>query len=348
MSERSLLSDLRAARAARGWSQAELAQRAGVSRAEVSAIETGRLGSPSAVAALALARACGLPVEELFRLAEPGAREAPAWAWPPESADARFWQAQVGARALRYPLERTLLGTLPHDGLGESAAADAGTSTLVIAGCDPAVGLLAAALGARGVRVLALTRSSRRALELLAAGQVHLAGVHLGNNRRAARSLLRGQAPLLIHLARWEAGLALAPARRVRSVRAALRERLRWVGREEGSGAHRLVERALASEGAPRPRGLERVARDHVGVAETVRSGWAEVGPCLRLSAEEAGLDFLGIERQAYELCTTAALRDEPPLRAALEVLASSSFRRRLGELPGYDARETGRVVEVA
>ena len=57
----------------RGWSQEELARLSGLSRAGVSAIETGRL-IPSAAAALALAAALECRVEDLFRLqgAEPG------------------------------------------------------------------------------------------------------------------------------------------------------------------------------------------------------------------------------------------------------------------------------------
>ena len=62
----------------RGWSQEELARLSGLSRAGVSAIETGRL-IPSAAAALALAAALGCRVEDLFRLhgAEP---QQAAWA----------------------------------------------------------------------------------------------------------------------------------------------------------------------------------------------------------------------------------------------------------------------------
>jgi DNA-binding XRE family transcriptional regulator len=51
---------------ARQWSQADLAQRAGISRAAVSAIEGERL-SPSVATALALAAVFECSVEELFR-----------------------------------------------------------------------------------------------------------------------------------------------------------------------------------------------------------------------------------------------------------------------------------------
>ena len=59
----------------RGWSQAELARRAGVSRTAVSVVEVNRL-VPSVAAALSLASAFGCTVEGLFGLTE--ACEAPA------------------------------------------------------------------------------------------------------------------------------------------------------------------------------------------------------------------------------------------------------------------------------
>ena len=48
-----------------GLSQAELANRAGVSRSLVAAIEAGR-NTPSVAAGIAVARALGVTVEELF------------------------------------------------------------------------------------------------------------------------------------------------------------------------------------------------------------------------------------------------------------------------------------------
>ena len=53
-------------RAARNWSQQELATRAGISRTEVSAIETGRL-LPSIATALALSHAFQCRLEDLFQ-----------------------------------------------------------------------------------------------------------------------------------------------------------------------------------------------------------------------------------------------------------------------------------------
>src|SRR6185503_6794324 len=56
---------LRDLRAARGWSQAELGMRVGVSRQAIIAIETGRF-DPSLPLAFKLARLFGLRIEDIF------------------------------------------------------------------------------------------------------------------------------------------------------------------------------------------------------------------------------------------------------------------------------------------
>ena len=68
MSER-LGNDLRAAREAAGWTQAQLAERVGVSRKTINTVENG-VFIPSTLLALKLARALGKPVEALFSLVE--------------------------------------------------------------------------------------------------------------------------------------------------------------------------------------------------------------------------------------------------------------------------------------
>src|SRR3954468_16882083 len=102
---RQLPNRVKARRLDRGWSQTDLAHRAGISRAAVSAIEINRL-VPSVAAALSLARALDCSVEELFDAARAGKVE-PGWAWPPLQEPCRFWHSSIGERRLLYPVEST-------------------------------------------------------------------------------------------------------------------------------------------------------------------------------------------------------------------------------------------------
>ena len=60
---------VREAREAKGWTQAQLAERIGVSRKTVNTVENG-VFIPSTVVALKLAAALGTSVEALFSLIE--------------------------------------------------------------------------------------------------------------------------------------------------------------------------------------------------------------------------------------------------------------------------------------
>jgi putative transcriptional regulator len=56
---------LRVLRAERGWSQGDLAQRLGVSRQTINAVETDKY-DPSLPLAMRMAKLFGLPVDEIF------------------------------------------------------------------------------------------------------------------------------------------------------------------------------------------------------------------------------------------------------------------------------------------
>ena len=64
-----LTNSVREAREAKGWTQAELAERIGVSRKTVNTVENG-VFIPSTVVALKLAKALGCAVEDLFFIVE--------------------------------------------------------------------------------------------------------------------------------------------------------------------------------------------------------------------------------------------------------------------------------------
>jgi molybdate-binding protein/DNA-binding XRE family transcriptional regulator len=333
-----------------------------LSRAGISAIETGRL-VPSTAAALALAAALECSVEALFRLGRAQTLNAAEdWAWTPRAKDARYWCAVLGGRHRLYPVEFSSLGLVPHDGTfhdgtyHETAYVDP-ARTLVLASCDPAVGLLAAQIARTdGFRLVVLPRSSRAALDLLARGLVHAAGVHLARsessdaNAAQARQQLRGGGEhtyQLVRVADWEEGIALARGLRLKTIRAVVAAKLRWIGREPGSGAQQCLEEILEQSGPRTPMRHLRRATGHRGVAEAIRASWADAGVCLRLACEEADLQFLGVRSEAYEICMGESLVHDPRGRALVQVLQSAAFRRILGDLPGYDNSRTGELQRI-
>jgi molybdate-binding protein len=195
-----------------------------------------------------------------------------------------------------------------------------------------------------GLRLIVLSRSSQQALALVKHGLVHVAGLHIatpdkpGGNRIAAREQLDREFRLL-RVARWQEGVALSQGSTIRSVDNAVRSRLHWVGREPGSAARQCLDDLIPHSQSPR-----RIAFDHHGVAEAIRCGWADAGVCLRLVAEEAGLRFLPVRQEIFELCFPAEIETDPRILALKEAVRSPEYRRQLADLPGYEPRECGEM----
>ncbi len=348
---------VRQMRTAQGLSQEQLAAATGLSRTEISAIENARL-TPSVAVALRLARALGASAEALFAPEEKTGQLR--WVGGTPETPCRVWLSRSISGALTaLPVERTHMGTLPHDAQWDGTTLhvrDGVTpeKTLVMAGCDSAVGMLANSLAERGIRVIPLIRSSRRALSMLRAGFAHAAGFHLGDdashadNGAVARALL-GTGYRLTRMVRWQEGLALADGIDARTTSEALRRELRWVGREAGSGAQACLDRLLAEHGTQNPVPCK-TAASHYEVAQSVAMGWAEAGLCTQLVAEEARLQFLPARRADYDLCWPVALDDDLRLRALFEAVCSRRVRELYGSLPGYETGRTGdtAVLETA
>jgi putative molybdopterin biosynthesis protein len=140
----------------------------------------------------------------------------------------------------------------------------------------------------------------------------------------------------------WEEGVALAPGLGLSTIQNTLSARLRWVGREPGSAARQRLDDLLTDRKPPR-----RIARDHRGVALAIRYGWADAGVCHRLVSEEAGLDFLGVEQETYELCWPRRLDADPRIQALITAVRSRAYRNLLAELPGIDSRTAGELATV-
>ena len=89
---------------------------------------------------------------------------------------------------------------------------------LVLAGCDPATGLLARMVEKiSGVEIVSAAASSKLALTWLSEGKVHIAGSHLEDPKTGEFNLpfIRKQFPgeefSVVTFARWEEGLVVAP-----------------------------------------------------------------------------------------------------------------------------------------
>ncbi len=352
---------------------AGLAKEVGVSRQTIYAIEAGSY-VPNTEVALKLARVLEVPVEELFSLASDNAA-------PVESLSADLLSAtpvaqgqavrvcQVGTRRVCIPVNATPYylpeadgviskpGRNPEKaGLVAFAKEDTNPKRLVLAGCDPAIGLLsrmAEKLG--GVEMVSAAASSKLALKWLHEGKVHIAGSHLEDPESGEFNLpyLRSEFPgvdfAVIHFACWEEGFVVAPGnpKAIQKVEDLVRRKLRFVNREAGSGSRLLLDRLLAKAGVAEDKisGYDRIAYGHLAVAYLVLTGDADCCLATRSAARTFQLDFVPLQSERYDFVMRRESLDSPVAQAFIDVLQRASLRRRLEVLAGYDTAQTGAVL---
>jgi putative molybdopterin biosynthesis protein len=379
---------LRLARQARGFSQQQLAWMAGVSRQAVSAVEAGH-SDPSLRVAFALAQALGMTVEELFGPADLAPPVAAIPVAPPEGPGGRVLLAPVGDRFVALPLRgdaaagmgfvaaggqavlpaTALPATAPPatgigdlaDSAGPAAQAAAGPivvrpigpprPTLVVAGCDPALPLLAPPLALLDPPVAFAwwPCGSLEALRLAAAGLVHAAGVHLrdadGGYNATAASHLPGGAEVVGFTA-WREGLVLRPelAPVITGVDSLVKDRRRVVNRETGAEARRLLDRELGRLGADQEElpGYDTRAAGHFQVASAVAACLADAGVASEPVARAYGLDFVPLADERFDLVLPGAHLGSREVQGLLKVLASPWLLAQLASLPGYDLASCG------
>lgn len=315
-------------RLAAGLSQTELAERAGVSRQLIGAVEAGR-HLPRVDAALALARALGAEVGLLFPMRS-SAVDVTSGRPPQHGAAVRV--GRVGDATVTAPARIGADGwdvadaVVGHHGLEQL---EAGRPGLVVAGCEPGLEVLERLLRQRGqgaVAVGASTAAARRALE---EGRAHAAVVHGKRRRGADPGVTR------FRLFGWRVGLAGPPEAGGDWWREALGGAIPVVQREEGAEAQRaFVTRAGPSVPGPR-------VRSHLQAARfAVLGGLPAV--TIEPAALAVGARFHPLETHHAELWVSERWVGSREVGEALDLLTAPIFTRRLQSVGGYEMTGLG------
>lgn len=332
---------IRAERGAAGLSQQQLADRSGISRQAVGAIEGG-LHRPGVDVALALAAALGVTVEALFTTPT---EASVAVHGPPVDVGTAVVVSRVGARRVHVAVRRTAPqewwpdadARLTTDGAELLPGAEA--DGFVVVGCDPALGLIAGLLPSRGPRrLVAVAGSTAVALGAVAGGRAHAALVHGPDGALPAPA--PGTARLT--LGRWRVGLASPSHRPARSLGTLTRGRT-VVQREAGASSQGALLRALRRDGLAVPEGP--VASGHLAVAGRVADG-LDAGVTIEPAALHRDLSFLPLEEHAVEIHVPVAHQDHPGFHALADALRSRALTTRLELVGGYDLAGCGALTK--
>jgi putative molybdopterin biosynthesis protein len=234
-------------------------------------------------------------------------------------------------------------------------------AALALAPSPPIVGgshdpLLEWALRESACALASLSEGSEAGLRRLARGELTAAAIHLhrldGDDEEANTQAVASAAGLhdavVIAFTRREQGLLVAAGNplRLADVAGIADKRARIALRPQGAGAQLLLLALVARAGLA----LDDLAvvkpacPTGADIAQAVRSGRADCGIATRAVAQAAGLDFVPLVWERFDLALRQRDYFRPPLQALFKFIRTGAFRERAAELSGYDVSEAGDV----
>ncbi|MDA9479148.1 DNA-binding protein [Bradyrhizobium sp. CCBAU 65884] len=235
---------------------------------------------------------------------------------------------------------------------------------MLIAEPPPVVGgsqdeLLDWSLRESGSGLGSMSEGSVRGLERLQRNEVMAAAIHFHGldasddlTGDASVEALRAAPDLhdavLVAFVRREQGLVLPQGnpKHLHGLTDVLTLGARMAMRQQGTGAQMLLDVLLKRAGAT-TRDLRRVetpALTGPDLAELVRAGQADCGIATRAAARSAGLDFVPLVWENFDLAMRQRTYFRPAMQALIGFLNERRLRQRAEELTGYDPSPAGQI----
>ena len=204
-----------------------------------------------------------------------------------------------------------------------------------------------------GSGLASLTEGTEGGVARLLRGEVAAAAIHFHSdaadaNVAAVAALPRLYDAVLVGFARREQGLLLPPGnpRSLASLADVLATGARTAVRQRGAGADMLLTLLLAGAGA-KPGDLNRLEPPCLtgpDLAAAVRTGRADCGIATRAASRAAGLDFVPLAWENFDLLMRQRTYFQPSIQALLRFVGEESFTKRAAELTGYDPGPAGQI----
>ena len=200
------------------------------------------------------------------------------------------------------------------------------------------------------------TMGSLEGIRAIREGKAHLAGVHLYHPQSGEYNL-----PYLVHFPPRDRPLVFNLAYRTqgwmvrphgspvfRGTADLLQASIRLINRESGSGTRVLLDHLLAKDGIDPKKvaGYTNEVYTHLEVGLAILKGDADVGLGIQPVAEFLGLRFLPITAERYDLFVPRESLTLRPIRIFFNLLHSSRFLKEARSLPGYDLKDSGKILQ--
>lgn len=213
--------------------------------------------------------------------------------------------------------------------------------------------LLEWSLRQSGSGLASLTEGTEGGVARLLRGEVAAAAIHFHRDAADANIAAVSAMPhlydaVLIGFVRREQGLLLPPGnpKSLTGLADVLQSGAKMAARQRGAGADMLLDMLLAKAGATQSdlNRLEPPCLTGPDLAAAIRTGQADCGIATRAAARAAGLDFVPLAWESFDLLMRQRTYFQPSIQALLRFLPQDGFARRAAELSGYDASPAGQI----
>jgi putative molybdopterin biosynthesis protein len=184
----------------------------------------------------------------------------------------------------------------------------------------------------------------------------HIAGAHLLDpgtgeyNFPYIRQHLKGIEVKVIHLVFREQGLMVRQGnpKKIRGLKDLLREEVSFINRQKGSGTRILLDHSLKnlSLDSAQIKGYEKEEFTHMAVASAVASGVVDAGLGILSASKAAGLDFIPVATERYDLIIPSSYIEDEKVQKVLETIRSEEFKAMVLRMGGYDVSRTGEELK--
>lgn len=152
---------------------------------------------------------------------------------------------------------------------------------------------------------------------------------------------------VLIGFARREQGMLVAKGNplKLKSLSDATKQKARLAVRPEGAGAQQLLHALMKRDGIlPKALKPALVAPTGPDVAQAIRADHADCGIATRTVAMTAGIDFIPLTDERFDILMRQRDSYRPALQAFLSLLRQPVFAARAAELGGLDVADAGKI----
>jgi putative molybdopterin biosynthesis protein len=152
---------------------------------------------------------------------------------------------------------------------------------------------------------------------------------------------------VLVHFCSRDQGLVVATGNplALATVKDLKAKKARMAVRPDGAGAQQLLLALLKRDGiALRDLGQCLLAPTGPDIAQAIRAGHADAGIATRAIATTAGLDFLPLVTERFDILLRQRDSYRPPVQTFLNIITKTAFASRAAELGGLDVSQAGQV----